>query len=297
MHLQFGYTERRSGNDLGIDYAFAEWTVSDAFKVRVGKVKAPFMLFTEIYDVGTIRPFFFLPQGVYQEIAAEAYKGAGLTGRLLNRNGWELMYDVYGGTLSLQPKRYIDTDTLRFAAVTPTVDDLLAGRLLLRTPLDGLSFGLSTYSGDVDFVAGDVDISDMYTAVGASVEYISDRIWLSSEYLTQRRTSKLGIDVGYLDAAYYLTDQWQLTARYESADFSIPAIEVFYPKSFLEHREIAFGLNYWVNPRLVLKCSYHIVQGNRFAAPESVRDFLTAYQIRTFDKETHMALLGVQFSF
>ncbi len=37
--------------------------------------------------------------------------------------------------------------------------------------------------------------------------------------------------------------------------------------------------NYWVNSRLVVKCSYHVVQGNRFATPESVHDFRTAYQM------------------
>ena len=228
---------------------------------------------------------------------AEAYKGAGITGRVLNRNGWELMYDLYGGTLSLQPKPYLDLQQFTFNEVTPISHDMFGGRLLLRTPLQGLSLGISSYSGDLDFVTNLIDVSDAYTIIGASVEYLSDRLWISTEYLTQRRTSKLNLDVVYVDIAYYLTDHWQVAVRHEFADFSIPAVEALFPESFLEHQEIVLGINYWVNPHLVVKCSYHLVQGNRFASPETLQDYSAAYQRGTFDERTRMFLIGVQFSF
>lgn len=297
LHIQPAYNESREQDEIGLDYAFAEWTFSDMVKLRFGKVKAPFMLYTETYDVGTIRPFFFLPQGVYQELAAEAYKGVGITGLLLNKSGWELLYDLYGGTLSLHPNLYLDIQSFVFNSVTPTVHDMLGGRLTLRTPFDGLTLGLSSYTGDVEFKTNLVNLSDGYTGIGMSVEYLSDHWWIRSEYLTQQESSKIGINVLYAEVAYTFTDHWQVAARYEFTDFEIPAIEALYPESFLEHQELVVGLNYWLNPNLVFKLSYHVVEGNRFASPEMLEDFLASYQRGHFDERTNLIVFGAQFSF
>ena len=48
-----------------LDYAFAEWRFSDSLRLRAGRAKQPFGGYTEIFDVGTVRPFYALPQGVY----------------------------------------------------------------------------------------------------------------------------------------------------------------------------------------------------------------------------------------
>ncbi len=60
---------------------------------------------------------------------------------------------------------------------------------------------------------------------------------------------------------------------------------------------LALGLNYWMNPNLVFKLSYHIVEGNRFALPMDVADYLAAYQKGSFDETTHLIVFGTQFSF
>jgi hypothetical protein len=297
LHVQPAYNERREQDEAGLDYAFAEWTFSDRFKLRFGKVKAPFMLYTETYDVGTIRPFFFLPQGVYQEIAAEAYKGIGVTGLVLNKGGWELLYDLYGGKLSLLPKRYVDLQRFELESVTPIVHDMLGGRLTLRTPFDGFTLALSAYSGDTDFRTGLVDLSDHYTGIGISAEYFSDHWWFRSEYFLQQESSKIGIDVVYGEIAYTVTEHLQTTVRYEFADFEIPEIEALYPESFLKHQELVLGLNYWLNPNFALKLSYHIVDGNRFASPDRLEDFLMGIQQGAFDKHTNLIVIGAQFSF
>lgn len=297
LHVQPAFNESLDGHEAKLDYAFAEWSFSDALHFRIGKVKAPFMLYTEVYDVGTIRPFFFLPQGVYQELAVESYEGVGFTGSFLFRNDWEVQYDLYGGKLSLYPNRYLDLQRFEFESVTPVVHDMFGGRLTVYTPFDGFSAGLSSYSGDVEFKTSLVDLSDTYTGIGISTEYLSDRLWFRSEYLTQRRSSKITIDVVYCEAAYQFTDHWQAAARYEFADFEIPAVEALYPESFLEHQEVVLGVNYWLNLNFVFKLSYHIVDGNRFATPESLEDFVVSIQKGHFDERTHLILAGMQFSF
>lgn len=297
IHVQSAFNETNYGNNTGIDYAFAEWIFSDALKLRAGKVIAPFMLYTEIYDVGTLRPFFFLPPGLYRELAAEAYSGAGFTGTIFTKHDWEIHYDLYGGKLDLQPQRYASLDRREFVSFTPTVHDMLGGRLFLRSPFNGLGAGVSAFRGALHFDLDELDLSDTYTAIGASAEYISFPWLLRAEYMTQPESSKIQINIAYVEAAYRFTEHWQLASRYEFVDVSIPDVEALYPKSFLEHQELVAGINYWVTPSLVLKSSYHRVSGNRFAFPVSVTDFLGQIQRGYFDEQTNLVTFGVQFSF
>jgi hypothetical protein len=298
LHIQPSYTESMDGSEVGLDYAFAEWYVADALTFRIGKVKAPFMLATEVYDVGTIRPFFSLPQGMYQEMAAEAYKGAGLTGSFYTRNGWELQYDFYGGQLSLLPNRYLNANTFQFGQILPEVNNLLGGRLIVQTPLTGFNTALSAYSGDFDFINQE-NLNDHYLLFGASAEYLSDRWWLRSEYLMQKESPEIEIDVVYAEAAYKITPHWQVAARYEHASFDVPSLMALHlvPESVYDHQEVIVGLNYWLNPNMVLKLSYHMVDGNRLAFPETVMDYLQGLQMGSFEEQTNLILMGVQFSF
>jgi hypothetical protein len=75
-----------------IDFAFAEWSFSDALKLRVGRGKQPFGIYTEVFDVGTLRPFAKLPQGVYGPVGlvGESYDGIGITGTKALSGGWGL---------------------------------------------------------------------------------------------------------------------------------------------------------------------------------------------------------------
>jgi hypothetical protein len=297
LRIQPSYVESMDGNEVGLDYAFAEWYFSDALTLRVGKVKAPFMFVTEVYDVGTIRPFFSLPQGVYQQIAAEAYKGVGITGSLYTRGGWEFQYDVYGGKLSMLPNLLLNTQAFRFDTVTPIVNDLIGGRLTIQTPLSGLNASISAYTGDIEFT-GQEYLDDRYLLFGTSAEYLSDRWWLRSEYLTQKKSPEVKVDVVYLEAAYKVTQHWQAAARYEYANFDIRSLKSQpVPQSIFDHQEMALGINYWLNPNLVFKLSYHIVKGNRFAFPAEVADYLQSIQMGSFEENTHLIMVGTQFSF
>jgi hypothetical protein len=62
------------------------------------------------------------------------------------------------------------------------------------------------------------------------------------------------------------------------------------------HREAAIGLNYWLSPKLVVKSSFHRVNGNRFAVPppETFPDLVAAGQLQ---HETSLFMFGVNFAF
>lgn len=303
LYIQPGFQESNIEDNVELDYAFAQWYVSDALIFRVGKVKAPFMTYTEIYDVGTLRPFFTLPQGVYKQLAAKAYKGLGITGSFSVGGDWDILYDVYGGKLELEPNLGVSAEQMIFEFIEPVARDMFGGRLMIQPPLDGLSFGISSYTADVEFEYTDRDeqytpLNDTYLLFGVSIEYLSDRLWIHSEYLGQHESPRVEADVAYIEAGYHVTEQWQVAARYEIMEFDTDEPGFLdYPESFREHEEIAMGLNYWFNPNLVLKFSYHIIEGNRFATPEEIEDFLAGYLQGKFEETTHLFSFGAQFSF
>ncbi len=293
LHVQMDWSESSEENEVGLDYAFAEWFFSEALIFRIGKVKAPFMFYTEVYDVGTIRPFFMLPQGIYHDIAAEAYKGLGITGSLYTTGGWEIMYDLYGGKLELLPQHNFDPDNFVFVYTYPFTNDMIGGRAIVHTPIDGLNFAISAYTGKFGFMENDVvlenyALDDEYALIGLSGEYISDPFWLRGEYLTEKRSDGLELDITYFEAAYKFKEHWQVAARYEYEDMDFDVIATPF-----KHKDSVLGLNYWFNSNLVLKFSYHHVEENHFAYPEKVEGFLDGI----LDDKTNLILLGTQFSF
>ena len=123
-----------------LDYAFARWKLNDSLQVRVGRSKHPFGIYTEIFDVGTLRPFFHLPQSIYgpSEIAAQAYDGVGLTGTHAIGKNMALDFDVYAGEIgfgNLQRVEEVDDDA------GERVRDILGARVRLSTPIEGLGVG------------------------------------------------------------------------------------------------------------------------------------------------------------
>jgi len=305
LHVQSSFAEDLDGSEVGLDYAFAEVAFSDAAILRIGKIKVPFMLYTEVYKVGTIRPFFALPQSIYAEVTVEAYKGVGLTGSLYTSHNWEILYDAYGGQINLQPTQIpsIQAGQLSVHSLEGAAKEMFGGRLLVHTPIEGFSVGTSSYVGDFEFfvdryLVEDYPVAGKTVFLGAFAEYLSDRWWLRSEAVTTRENPAVSEDVVYGEAAYKLTSHWQLAARYEYMQTDVTAAEIKYlPASSYRHKETALGLNYWFTPNFVVKLSYHFINGNRFAGPALLADFFDVLMQQKYDETTQCILLGMQFSF
>ncbi len=136
-----------------LEYAFAKWRLDDALDVRMGKIPHPFGIYTEVIDVGVLRPFLSLPQGVYGEGAgfvAEGYSGLGFSGFFQMGSAWELKYDLYGGHIATgiehtEPGEALGGDAGHGAEAG--LDDALGARVIVATPVDGLRFGASAFTG------------------------------------------------------------------------------------------------------------------------------------------------------
>ncbi len=281
-----------------IDYAFAEWRVSDALKLRVGKVKQPFGIYTEVFDVGTVRPFLSLPQSIYGPVGmiAVGYQGLGLRGTRPIGRGWQLAYDVYVGGIQLAeyiaPFQFLRGDTIELGLARESTRDLMGTRLVLSLPVPGLSVGGSAYTGE----EGDPGSTFRHSLFGAQAEYLSDHLWLRGEYTHEIEQQEGGSDAFYGEAAYFLTRQWQLAARYEQLTTTRTGVDPSLAPSLFKHDEFALGLNYWIAPEFVLKGSYHAVRGNRIAGPDQDELAATAAAGQLKDR-TRLVQLGVQFSF
>jgi hypothetical protein len=275
-----------------LDFGFAEYAFSNAFKFRGGFVQQPFGIYTDIFSVGTLRPFSSLPQGIYGEgagIVAESLAGAGLRGDFFSEGGWGVSYDLYFGSIDLtsgHPWEALHEEEEEEGAAhdeeeedahshatleSHVLTDMFGGRLVVETPVEGLSVGASAYTGDVSHDEHDdheASAGGSSVTYGLQAEYDNGTFVLRTEYVRQDVENEMEVDAAYVEASYMIYRGLQAAVRYDWSDTSLDEGDVDEAPSVLEHEDWGIGLNYWFNPNFVVKCSYHIVTGNRFAESE-----------------------------
>ncbi|NOK35885.1 hypothetical protein HMI49_22040 [Corallococcus exercitus] len=279
--------------ELEVDYAFAEYAFSDKFRLRVGRNQLPLALYSEIYDVGTLRPFNALPQGTYgpTSIGVENYDGLGLTGRINLPGEWMVEYDAYGGFLDLKEPLSEDCDDTQ-GGLCVIESQMAGGRLALWAPLEGLRFTTSGFVSRKPMKTAEGE-HDVLGVVGVGAEYLGESLWLRAEFFNLF-SEQAKARTGYVEAAYFVTPHWQVAGRVEGSRTWAPTAVSNDLVTYLRHREVAVGLNYWFDPRLVFKVSFHNVIGNRFAMPEPTDDLAALLHP---EPHTRLLSLGTQFSF
>ncbi len=308
VHIQPFWEVSEEGVETEVDMAFAEYGFSDAFNLRLGIARHPFGVYTPIYDAGTLRPFMTLPTGLYTEgagIIAESYTGIGLHGLFGLSTAWGLEYDIYGGALNIsstQPWEAAEGDMMmeeeegEEEEEVIELEDLIGGKVVVHTPVDGLSFGGSIYTGTV---TGEVESGrledEQSLSWGLQAEYWTDKVTFRAEYANQDIEEESKVDAAYVEAAYMVTRNLQLAARWDWQETSLQGVEeeefADVDSSLLEHTEWSLGANWWFSPNFVVKLSYHIVDGLRFAVPEESDGEDEA------DEKTNTVVLGASFSF
>lgn len=289
IRAQFDFEQTGEEREVELDFAFVEWRVSDALRFRFGQAQQPLGLYTEIFDVGTLRPFLSLPSSFYGPVglAVESYLGVAITGNRPLSSGWNLGYDLYGGGVDLNHGRELALPTEGEEAEdeVESLKDVLGGRLNLESPTGRLSFGASIFAGR------ETDTKRRHQNVALHGQYLTDRLWLRSEVAYHDEIDEHTSKAGYVEAAWFLTRRWQVAGRYDRIQSDS---EEKLPRdlaSLLEHRDVAFGLNFWPAENLVLKLSIHGVEGNQIARGGEEGDDALG------DLKTRYAAFGAQFSF
>jgi hypothetical protein len=297
--LQTQFTNTESGTDASLEYIFVEWRLSDKARIRVGQIQLPFGIYSEISDVGTLRPFLRLPQGVYGPVGlvGKNYKGVGITGNLNGTGKWSYGYDLYAGGMDLEefdpPEAFLQGEPVTTSLETEEegTRNVVGGRFTVHTPLEGLELGVSAYNGTPN-EAG----RPRRSVGGAHVAFLNDRWSVRSEYVFEHAPRDMTAHGFYLEPAFRLTEHWQVAGQYDRLNTSLFGVSRPSEPSFLIHREAAIGLNYWFSTRVVIKASLHQVQGNRFADPVP-EDFAQLVAAGRLQHNTTLLMFGVNFSF
>jgi len=296
VHAQAEMQDDDDGRRVTLSYVFAEYKLSDRISFRIGQVKHPFGLYTEVFTVGTLRPFLDLPQGLYGPVgfAGQAYRGVGITGRA-EAGSWTVSYDVYGGGVDLEKAAmaelfYVGEPVSNEFEVEST-RNVLGGRVVFDTPVRGLSFGASSYTGTLNEEAG-----NRRSVVAGQLAYRSNRFTLETEVAYQNQVRDEVVTGGYVQMAYRLTPEWQVALQYDYLKNTFFGIDPAAAPSLQHHKEGAVAVSYWVSRALVLKAEFHRVSGNRLALPEPEQFVidLAAGGLRT---TTNLVQFGGQFSF
>ncbi|MEP6729307.1 MAG: hypothetical protein ABJE10_01650 [bacterium] len=300
VHAQAEWQQNDDGNVNVLDFAFAEVKVNDKLSLRAGQVKQPFGIYTELYTVGTVRPFLSLPQSVYGSVGfvGQSYKGVGLTGSQTLGSNWTSDYDLYVGGSDLEKSHSVESfyrgeslDNIGNEVELQSTRNVVGGRLVLHTPIDGLSVGGSAYTGTLNEPA-----ANRRNVGGAQLEYLSDKWWVRSELANEHQVGDEDALGYYGEVAYFFTPRWQGAMQYDVLENTFNGIAATNVPSLQEHDEVALGLNYWWSRELVLKLDLHSIDGNRFSLPhpELLTSTIAAGQLKT---HTTLLRFGAQFSF
>lgn len=307
---QVDFEQRRDDLETELDFAFVELSLLETLKLRLGRVKHPFGLYAEVFDVGTIRPFHLLPQSIYgaNGLTAQSYDGAGLRGSKRGSR-WGLEWDLYAGAFQGEirvpgPISGNPEDVFASEAVSDIeVDDVIGGRLNISTPIAGLMFGVSGYVGDQTITNFAIARELPYEVVGAHVEYLDTKWSIRAEVAHFELDSgrEFEADAIYAEVGYFVTEKWQLAVRYDDFDGAIPPERQVglppFASQFFVNTDWGLGINYWYSPNLVLRLNAHFVEGNRFAFPLDAGDIAQVFQTGMLDEDTTLVLFGTQFSF
>ena len=307
FHAQVEWMMVGEEEEAEIDFVFAEYHHSDAFRFRIGKVKQPFGIYNEIFDVGTARPFLFLAQGIYgpNGNVAEGYLGAGATGSLELGASWTLDYDVYTGELQLpfdfqlgdvdgDDEEDEEGEEEEGEETTENVRHVVGGRLQLVSPSGAWLFGVSGYHGEEE--EGD---NEILQALGAHLSFETEHWTLHSEVTRFEEDDRdLVTDSFYVELAYSWSERWQIAVRWDESDIDSEVLEEL-PESLTEHQDLALAVSWWLHPQFVVRAELHQVEGNRFALPEGFEaDDLDDFDdLGELETDSQVLLLGAQFSF
>lgn len=310
IRAQAFWGDDQRGERTRLDYVFAQWAQNRALKVRVGKSPVPFGIYTEVYDVGTVRPFYLLPQ-FYEGplgLIPKAYLGAGINGETALGDTWELQYDAFGGEIRFEP---FATDFVSGVDPTtglPTMNtmqsqivgrEMVGGRLLLQAPAKGLDVGGTVFHlGDVKqrIEGGDLQpysVTDDGTFINVRAQYQHRAFAARAEWFGVLARDA-DVKSYYVEASYKITPHWQVAGQYERSKIVLRSGDTSVPEPLRRHESLGLALNFWLSPELVIKLNGYHVDGNMIARPDLAG--LRA-ALGTINEKTNVVVIGAQFSF
>lgn len=317
--------------EIELDLAGAQWTPNRYFSLRAGRILSPLGIYTEVFRVGTLRPFGALPSAIYANAGfiAQSYDGAELAFTLESESGWRARLSAIVGRSRIEQDGSISR--VVEAAVgypigllrTRVVMDLMAGgHVAIDTPVEGLGFayGLLGASPRYTDLIGDDSVAQNWNNIVmiGSAYFLRDSFELRTEIAyrynhdreaTGTTAPTLQKTYGlYIEAAYRIIDSVQVGLRFERMKQNLAGGETLYPRRVdgevvgsyesIEHsNDLGAVISYWWNRDFVLKLEYHFIDGNRFAHPGDQAIYDAVLAGRPLARRTHYVGFSSAFSF
>jgi hypothetical protein len=235
---------RKDSDEVELDWAFYQRTVSDRFSLKAGRIPLPLGIYNEAGGAAMTSPFFRPPHEFYDRQYTSKTLDGGLASLSLGKpQGWSFDVDGYFGRWALDQWNRSDQIDAKNA---------WGAQVWANTPIQGVRFGAGAYRCDVDAPAG---VTVDYVMVHASVDADLDRWRLSTEYLSGNLDYYGRYRAAYAQAGYQFTPKFSVHARKSVARLDIPVNghSVDAPLS----DGVGVSLNYAIHPALMFKIEGH----------------------------------------
>ncbi len=274
-HQRFGETDTRH-DDVELDWAFYERSLSDRLSLKAGRIPLPLGIFNEAGGAAMTSPFFQPPNEFYdRRYSSKTLEGVLTSLSLGDAGGWTFDVDGYFGRWQVDQGRGDERADAKNA---------WGGQVWANTPLPGVRLGAGAYRCDVDQPAG---APAAYVMLHASVDADLDRWRLATEYMSGNLDRQRRYRAWYAQAGFEVTERLSVHAR-----GSLSRIEVPVNGHSIEARlseDLGLSINYALHPVVLLKLEGHTNDGlmrediqRSFRDPPSNTRYLIASVVASF---------------
>jgi hypothetical protein len=280
-------------NEVVLDWAVLDYNVRQEFGVRVGRVKFPRSLQSEVLDADVLRPFIFLPQSLYDARLRDfqASFDGGMAYGTINAGKSSFDYKVYYGDIPMKTDSGVAdffNDSALFALPQGTtslkLDSVDGATIAWNTPIPSLRFAayysaLNHLKASGPFIA----IPSLTTSlelskaeyIAASAEYSWHGWNLVGEYLRERykatlalpafiappTQSKSGTVNYYVSVARHVTDKLELGTYFSNTHTGYPVAGQ--PSIKQKRNDWTVSGRYDLNDHLLFKLEVHFIRGTK----------------------------------
>ncbi len=315
----FAQTLGKYGDDkVALDWATADYNFRPELGVRVGRVKYPRSLHSDVLDLDVIRPFIFLPQAIYDARLRDFQKSfdGGMVYGSVGAGKSTFDYKVFYGDIPMKTDSgvadFFNTSSL-FANPPGVrslgVDSVRGAALTWGTPINGLRIGTNYSELENLMAVGPFKQVPSLTSqialtrsqyFNGSVEYTAGPWTFTGEYLLNKLHTELtlppalkqpvsrstaGTKNFYVSIARRLGTQFEAGTYYTQVHNSYPST----PGPVNKRHDLAVALRYDYNEHLLFKIEAHAINGTKdmFNVPGIVnsaadlKDSMTLFAAKT----------------
>lgn len=284
-------------NEIGIDWAFADYRFQDRSGLKIGKMHTPIGMYNVGRDVDLLRTAILMPQSIYSDDLRDVYsfRGAQLYTELeLNEksslelslfagspqinNDTPFLYDSYANTASLinaglaagVPRIAVSPDQ-----VSAHMEGFWGYTAIWNTGLEGLRLGITDLGGDIHQNTSNPQLNlvgvrnidlglNEYRVLSA--EYQKDRFTIRHERLSTEfqnlaapAAAPAESEGNYTQVIYDTQNKWQFSVYKDTTYANSNVKNKVATNSYRE--DLAFTIRYDVSDSFILKLEYHDIEG------------------------------------